>query len=175
MSGTMTGSQGAAPVRIAGTTDVPDLAAVQLASALDGFAHIFPEWIPKPTQPELEMQWAALVADPEMTALVALHDNTIVASVAFGESSTIVAQGYGHLAKLYVLPDHAGEGLGRQLHDIAVEEMRSAGYRHLWLWVLEGNTRARGMYERRGWVAQAARRTDYPGSGVVEMGYLLEL
>lgn len=161
--------------RVATVADVGDLASVQLASALAGFAHIFPDSVAKPTQPALEKEWMALLDAPATTVLAAVRNESIVAGVVFGYFPALAPEGWGHLAKLYVMPEQSGLGIGGQLHDIAVDRLRTDGYESLWLWVLEGNTRARGMYERRGWVAQEARRTDFPGSGIFEMGYALEV
>jgi ribosomal protein S18 acetylase RimI-like enzyme len=162
-------------VRAAVSADVPALAHVQLRAALIGFAHIFPELVPKPTQGELEDEWAPLMSDPSKTVLAAISEDVVVAGVAFGDYPGLAPAGWGHLAKLYVMPEASGNGIGATLHDIAVGRLRAAGYRDLWLWVLEANARARGMYERRGWMAQSERRTDWPDSGVFEMGYALQL
>lgn len=165
----------AVQVRAAVPADVPDLARVQLSAALTGFAHIFPESVPKPTQPELEDEWGPLVTDANRTVLAVVVDAELIACVVFGEYPTLAPPGWGHLAKLYVAPEAWGQGIGSRLHDLAVEQLSAAGYQNLWLWVLEGNDRARAMYERRGWTARSERRTDWPGSDVYEMGYELRL
>jgi ribosomal protein S18 acetylase RimI-like enzyme len=163
-----------AAIRQATAVDIPDLAGVQLAAALAGFAHIFPDSLPKPTQASLEAEWTASVDAPGRNVLAAVRDGRIVAGVVFGDFPELAPAGWGHLAKLYVLPDCAGQGIGGELHDIAVARLCAAGYTKLWMWVLEANTRARGMYERRGWLARETRRTDFPGSGIYEIGYALE-
>lgn len=48
-------------------------------------------------------------------------------------------------------PDRWGEGIGSLLHDAAIEIAASGTAGAINLWALEANTRARGMYERRGW------------------------
>ncbi|MEQ8656918.1 MAG: GNAT family N-acetyltransferase [Hyphomicrobiales bacterium] len=63
----------------------------------------------------------------------------------------------GEISHLFVHPDHQGKGLGPRLLDDAIT-------RHgppLHLWVFEANTRARALYESRGFVV--TDRTD--GSG----------
>jgi GNAT superfamily N-acetyltransferase len=147
-------------------------AEVQLESALAGFAHIFPESVAKPTQRDLEAQWTQLLADPNKSVVVAEAEGRVVGVVSFGTDSDLAPAGYGQLGKLYVRPSHAGLGIGSSLHDVAITELRAAGHSAAWLWVLEGNLRARRMYERRGWVGHTnQRRTDWPGSGVFEMAY----
>ncbi len=61
------------------------------------------------------------------------------------------------LDDLYVLPAHAGHGIGSMLLDL-VKARRPAGFA---LWVFEVNTPARGFYARHGLVE--VERTD--GSG----------
>lgn len=164
-------------IRSAEPADCRRLAAVQLASAIAAFSHIFPDSVDKPRLEELEAEWEALVNAPGVSVLVAdvRAAGGIVAGVGFGDIPTLAPPGYGSLARLYVLPEYSGKGIGTRLYDAAIEQIDSAVWERLWLWVLEGNTRARNMYERRGWMAQPVRRTDWPGSGVFEMGYALEL
>lgn len=166
--------EAAVQVRTAGPPDAAELAQVQLEAALTGFAHIFPDAVPKPKLAAIEVDWAQLIADAGKTVLAATRNGRVVAGVAFGDFAALAPAGWGHLAKLYVHPAQARRGIGSKLHDIAVAQLTTAGYDKLWLWVLEGNVVARRIYERRGWVAQEERRTDWPGSGVFEMGYALE-
>ncbi len=169
------GKEAAVQIGAAASAHVADLAHVQLEAALTGFAHIFPASVPKPRLSDLEVEWARLVADPAKTVLAATVDGEVIAGVVFGDFPDLAPPGWGHLAKLYVLPSHAGRGIGSTLHDAAVTQLAARGYDMLWLWVLEGNLAARRMYERRGWIAREERRTDWPGSGVSEMGYALEV
>jgi GNAT superfamily N-acetyltransferase len=55
----------------------------------------------------------------------------------------------GWLEQLYVAPDHLGEGIGRQLVDLA-KQRQPAG---LTLWTFQVNDRARRFYERNGFEA----------------------
>ena len=61
------------------------------------------------------------------------------------------------------------------MHDEALADLRSRGFQRVRLWVLERNLVARRMYERRGWRLQPWSRIDWPGSGILELGYSLEL
>lgn len=64
----------------------------------------------------------------------------------------------GEVRSLYVDPSVQGGGLGAALLDAAVDLLVAQGSAELVLWVVEGNTRARRFYERRGWVADGARK-----------------
>lgn len=59
----------------------------------------------------------------------------------------------GWLNHLYVHPDHQGRGVG----DALVRQVKAADD-HLQLWAFQNNDRARGFYERRGFVLE--RLTD---------------
>ena len=64
----------------------------------------------------------------------------------------------GWVEQLYVATDRQGEGIGRQLLDLAKE--RSAG--ELQLWTFQVNARARRFYERNGFTI--AEMTDGAGN-----------
>ena len=162
-------------VRTATAADIPTVASVQLHSALAAFKHIFPDSIPKPTQEELELEWAVLVTDPHRSVLAATIDDEIVGAVAFGPDDDADKETDCILLKLYVDPDRFGIGIGSLLYDRAIDTFRKQEYKRARLWVLEDNTWARTMYERRGWVPRPWIRSDWPGSGVDEVGYELEL
>ncbi len=60
--------------------------------------------------------------------------------------------GEAHLWQLFVVPDRWGAGIASALHDRAIEAMRSQGYERARLFTPVANDRARGFYERRGWI-----------------------
>jgi GNAT superfamily N-acetyltransferase len=176
MKGTLVAGAAAIRFRAGTPADAWAAAEVQLESALNGFAHIFPDSVAKPTLEDLAAEWRALLVDPNKSVVIAEIDGRIVGVVSFGTDRRLAPPGFGHLGKLYVRPGYAGQGIGGDLHDVAVSRLRAGGHGAVWLWVLEGNTQARAMYENRGWTGCVdQRRTDWPGSGVFEIGYVLEL
>jgi GNAT superfamily N-acetyltransferase len=65
---------------------------------------------------------------------------------------------WGEIRSLYVDPSVQGGGLGTALLEAAADELQTQGSTVLVLWVVEGNDRARRLYERRGWVADGGRK-----------------
>lgn len=162
-------------LRPAVAADLSDLARVQLRSALAGFAHIFPESIPKPTQSSLEAEWGEALADEGQSILVAEVDGVVAGVVVVGRRECHRAGADCMLRKLYVDPAFSQRGVGSLLHDRAVAELRTAGCTRIHLWVLERNIVARRMYTDRGWKLQPWARSDWPGSGILELCYTLDL
>ena len=104
------------------------------------------------------------------TAVWRSDDGTALGFARFGPDPDLSRATAGYLASLYVHPAAAGRGLGRALLDHAVSEMTAAGRTRQSLWVFAGNSRARSLYERAGFTATGARRTD-PRWGAVQLRY----
>lgn len=66
----------------------------------------------------------------------------------------------GQIHSIHVDPEITGRGIGRRLIDHAIAALRDAGFLMATLWVVEGNERARGFYQRLGWMPDGARRRE---------------
>jgi GNAT superfamily N-acetyltransferase len=120
-----------------------DLERVASCTAL---AHVFGD-LPYPDADVLA-RWALLLDDPEVTVEVVEDERGLVALAAHDGTS---------LRHLAVRPDHWSAGLGRE----GVARAAAAGARRLW--VLEANSRARGLYESLGWSPSgAAQESPWP-------------
>jgi ribosomal protein S18 acetylase RimI-like enzyme len=149
------------------------LADLHLHSALTGFAHIFPPDAPQPDRSELCAHWAELMASSSEQAACFVATATgsgVVGVVVSGPDAHEPSR--GHLSRLYVEPARWGQGIGRALHDAALNHLRTAGFCTVSLSVLEANTRARGWYERLGWRSTDQRIPVYPPAGIDDIVYL---
>jgi len=127
---------------------------------------------------------AEQLADPATWALLALVDGSPAGHVAFfpgrrrapggapGEGESEPIPGLAHLWQLFVLPEWWGRGVAPVLHDAAIAEMRSQGYRRARLFTPSGHARARRFYERRGWTPADAGWNEFLALELVE--YRLE-
>jgi ribosomal protein S18 acetylase RimI-like enzyme len=80
----------------------------------------------------------------------------------------------GRIAELYALyvrPAWWSTGTGRALMDQVLASVSAAGYRHITLWVLEDNARARRFYERAGFAPDDDARHLLGDFGVTEIRY----
>ncbi|MCI3271211.1 GNAT family N-acetyltransferase [Streptomyces cylindrosporus] len=87
-----------------------------------------------------------------------------------------VPAGGVELYAIYVDPQRYGAGVGRQLIEESVRRCTAAGHTRMYLWVLEGNARARRFYERSGFRPDgAAEPFEVDGVQVPEVRYVKEL
>jgi RimJ/RimL family protein N-acetyltransferase len=112
--------------------------------------------------------WARGLARDRSTApvLVAERDGAVVGVAALGPAEE--PTGHGELYLINLDPGHWGTGAGRALLDAAHQVLAELGYSDAVLWVLPGNRRARRFYERAGWRADGARRTQEVQGVVVD-------
>ena len=81
--------------------------------------------------------------------------------------------GWGEVWTLYVLPEYWGCGFGTALLENSVNWLNSQGYDRVYLWALEGNTRARRFYERRGFTQTTDElKCDIAGITVTDIRYV---
>jgi ribosomal protein S18 acetylase RimI-like enzyme len=90
------------------------------------------------------------------------------------------AKGESEIAEVFALnvaPAHWRGGHGRRLLDGAHQRLAAEGFREAWLWVLEGNQRAREFYEAIGWAPDGAHRVEgeAEGAALAELRYRVGL
>jgi RimJ/RimL family protein N-acetyltransferase len=120
-------------------------------------------WQPPPLPVEQE-RWARRLRDSSGWTVIAVDSNYAIGTVHFtdarespGDGDPIPAR--AHLSGLFVEPSRWGEGLGGELLDAAVVEMRERGYRDAELFTATANRRSRSVYEARGWRRLAVANT----------------
>ena len=74
----------------------------------------------------------------------------------------------GEVYSIYVLPERQGQGVGRMLLGAACAALRERGFSDAILWVLAGNAPAIAFYERRGWQADGATKSQEIGGVAIE-------
>lgn len=113
---------------------------------------------------EREEMWRAGLAhrDPRSGCVVAEDDEgRIVGFVGFGlpeDDPTALGAAppgrgdeLGEVHAIYLREHARGMGIGRELFETAAAQLRSAGFRQAFLWVLWSNRLARRFYEKAGW------------------------
>ena len=120
--------------------------------------------------------WVPHLEQAGRESLLLVDGERVVGVAGCCASRTPELAGWGEVASLYLLPEYWGKGWGKRLFSAAVEELEAMGYRNLFLWVLEGNSRARAFYERMGFRPSGTCREDeIGGMAVRELQYRREL
>lgn len=96
-----------------------------------------------------------LSASEDRTIFVATENATICGFIAVEGSRK---QNHAEIDRIYVLPDVAGQGLGRELITAGVNHLRDFGFERVRLWVFEKNVAAQGFYRKMGLAPDGAER-----------------
>jgi GNAT superfamily N-acetyltransferase len=111
---------------------------------------------PLPTE-SLDRLIDALRAHPTTHILLAyVGDRPVGIATCFLGFSTFAARPLLNVHDLAVLPEYRGYGLARELLAAAEQKARALGCCRMTLEVVEGNTRARGVYEKAGFAQASA-------------------
>jgi GNAT superfamily N-acetyltransferase len=116
------------------------------------------------------LRWVVTIArmSPPECVLVASDGGEVVGFAHVCESpDEDPGDRVGELDCLYVAPDRWRRGVGTQLQLRALESLAGCGFRHVGLWVLEANERARLFYERTGWAPAGLSRTIQRGGSMI--------
>jgi GNAT superfamily N-acetyltransferase len=153
-------------IREARADEAGILAVIQREASVAALAHIFPpEEYPYPTS-EVRQRWEEALGNPELTVVIREEDGDPVGCAGYRAD---------WLDGLYVVPGLWGKGVGAELHDHVLGELRARGSAHCALWVLEQNHRARRFYERRGWRENGTSRVVPFPPNPIDVGYSIEL
>jgi GNAT superfamily N-acetyltransferase len=123
--------------------------------------------------PEREQFWSdVLTARPPRTDMVvATIAGAVVGFAATGPPLVPADRAdptLGDLYALYLAPDVWRRGIGTQLHAAALDRLRSCGFNHAGLWILDTNERALHFYYRHGWTDTGRSQLDR-GPGGTEL------
>lgn len=104
--------------------------------------------------------------------VVAEMEGEVVGFVSIGPSREEDGTGRGEVLAIYLLPEQWGQGIGRELMEAALDQLRQMGFREATLWVLDTNERAWRFYEAGGWVVDRATKQDNSrGFPITEVRY----
>jgi ribosomal protein S18 acetylase RimI-like enzyme len=101
--------------------------------------------------PDREQTWRKILADPppRTAVLLATCGAAVVGFAAVGpDGDPPAGPERGELYAIYLRPDQQRLGIGTQLHNAAIDRLRSLGFTSATLWVLDGNEAALGLYHR---------------------------
>ncbi|RZQ65879.1 GNAT family N-acetyltransferase [Amycolatopsis suaedae] len=154
-------------IRRATVGDAAGIAGVTVRGWQAGYAGLLPDaFLGSMSVADRADAWteALRAPDPRSATLVADLAGAVAGFAHTGTDGT-----RGELRALYVEPDRWRTGLGRALHDAALDAMRGKGFDVATLWVLDTNIRGRQFYARLGWTPDGGQRAEPMGEIVLHV------
>jgi len=149
-----------------------DLRLRALADSPDAFASLFEDQRDRPDA-HWEDRLALAVASPHQHPLVA-EDGDALVGLVWGVIDPPTPE-TAHVIQMWVAPEARGRGVGAMLIDAVAAWARDAGARTVALDVTCGDSPARRLYERAGFVPAGDPEPLRPGSRVLAQPMRLEL
>jgi ribosomal protein S18 acetylase RimI-like enzyme len=140
-------------IRPATVDDAPALARVHVDSWCAAYGELVPESFLQGFRYQgREERFRESLAEGAEETYVVQSDQEIVGFLTLGPARDpdLDVRRIGEIWGIYVSPDFWRRGIGKELAEEAERILKSRGYEHAVLWVLEGNQRARRFYEAMG-------------------------
>lgn len=94
-------------------------------------------------------KWLPHFENKNMNSLVLIENNQFIGTSSYCKSRSKEFNDFGEIVSIYLLPEHMGKGYGKLLFEATLNELIKLGYKSVFLWVLEENTRAKRFYEKQ--------------------------
>lgn len=158
----------------AGPGDAADLGSVHVRSWRETYPGLLPQAYLAAMRPEVQARrMRQQLSRPKAGEVVLVAEG---GAGLIGYCAGALLHGEGRLADaevftLYLVQAAQRGGVGRRLLQSAARALAAQGARTLVIWVLSGNHRARGFYERLGGEAISERAVAGWGGGLMETAY----
>lgn len=114
--------------------------------------------------------FASALDEPGTAVLVAEHDREVV-----GFTHGVVHEDEGDVLRMYVHPDHQGEGIGTALHERLREDLEDFNMQRMRAIDLASNESGRRFYEALGFEKSGEGTVEIDDTEYEEVVYTLEL
>ena len=166
-------------VRSADVADADPIGRVQVETWRAAYTGLMPDEVVAGFDVEAQQRmWREGLAReprPGSAIFVAEIDGEVVGFASVGRSRDEKAENEGELYAIYLHPSHWDRGIGRALLQRAEESMRTFGFEHALLWVLEGNERGERFYRAAGWKRDGRKTEEFQGAEIIELSYRKDL
>lgn len=167
-------------VRLARTSDVDDVARVQVAAWRSTYAGLLPDAVLADLNPDdIAWEWGrALLTATDHRLLVAIDsEGVLVGAAAVGPSADpdLTPRGdsaggalrWGEISLLVIDPEHRGRGHGSRLLAASVDHLRQGGFEAASLWIPLADEPLRAFVTSAGFGPDSAHRDRETGDGVL--------
>lgn len=138
-------------IRKADFEDIKDISAIYAASWKKAYIGM----IPQSYLDDLKYDfWVAAFEEwfknKAVTSKIIFDDDKPVGSASYRVSSDSSLPDWGEIQSFYMLPEYFGKGFSKELMKSVLDDMKKEGFKNIFLWVLNENTRAQKFYKKLG-------------------------
>jgi len=150
--------------RLARTSDVDDIAAVQIRAWRSAYANLLPAEVLSGLDPaDVALEWGrALLSGEQHRVFVAVSegDGAIVGAASVGPASDPDLEGssVGEIGALFIDPDHERSGHGSRLMHACVDMLRGMEMTECVTWIALDDEPRRAFFASAGWGPDSAYR-----------------
>jgi ribosomal protein S18 acetylase RimI-like enzyme len=148
-------------IRTASESDTEAITEVHIAAMCEAYSDLLPaEELARIDARDRANRWRDHLAEGSSVTLLAEVDGRIAGFVDLGacRDEDMSPETVGEVTAIYVRPEAWGQGIGEALMREAMARLRNGGSVEVALWVIQGNRRAVGFYERLGFRADGVVR-----------------
>lgn len=158
-------------IREAKISDIEQIAQVHVSSWHSTYSGIISEEYLNQLSVESKVeQWTYNLNIDSTFMYVATVDNQIVGFINGGPNRSKQFRYEGEIYALYILENHQGKGLGRDLFNRAISTIKCNSWNSLLVWVLEENS-SKFFYERMGGQMVGKDTLEIEGTTHFELAY----
>lgn len=118
-------------------------------------------------------KWLPHFENKNMNSLVLIENNQFIGTSSYCKSRSKEFNDFGEIVSIYLLPEHMGKGYGKLLFEATLNELIKLGYKSVFLWVLEENTRAKRFYEKQKFkLSDKSNYINIGGKNLKEVAYM---
>lgn len=152
---------GPAGVRLARTSDVDDVADVQIRAWRSAYGDLLPAQVADTLDPsDIALEWGRALLMPGAHRLLVATDDSgrVVGAASVGPSADPDARGAGEIELFVVDPDHRGQGHGSRLLNACVDLLAQSGHVDALTWIPLADEPRRAFMLSAGWGPDGAYR-----------------
>ena len=159
-------------IRKAVAGDIPDIARIHVDSWQVAYRGIVPHDVLENLSVEKRAQHLErhMLRD-DHGYYVALLNRVVVGFFLMCVVDVEAGETVGEISAIYIDEACWGKGFGSKMLEVALGQFRMAGVREIYVWVLEENRRARGFYEKCGFMYDGEVKVIHVGKPLNECRY----
>lgn len=150
-------------IRTATPKDIKDIATIHVTAWQVAYKGLIPQsYLDKLSIPKREQAWSNILTNSNTYTIVHEINGAVVGFANFGHTRDKDKNKNvtGEITSIYLNPRYWRKGLGTQLFEVILEEMKNQEFTEVTLWVLDTNQTACNFYQKMGLKPDGSTKLD---------------